>query len=284
MKTKILYAFFFFCFTSTLHSNDNANFIQAQYEKRDFKNSAQKTKGDIRSIQLQHTLQNHKLKVAYDITRTTTKEHIPKDLRVEKIYARYTYDLNKEFNIYTGYIHINDNLVSTDGGQVFSLGLDYNPTKKLRLGMASYYGKYDIMKTYQLDVYASYKTNFSQIKSKSLIMTKQINIRECQTGAICSKAKSSYLTLGLKQSFKYESYMLRMGTFLGKRTFAVMQDGFRVQHHAMEINKTIFMGLGKSFSSVDVNLNYIYQEATELPSQTKEVEIRNIMISLKYRY
>jgi len=150
--------------------------------------------------------------------------------------------------------------------------------------MSTYYGKYDIMKTYQVDTMVNYKTNFSRLKSQSQVIMKYINISECKTGAICSKAKSSYLTLGLKQIFIYQDNKIKMGTFLGKRTFAIMNDGFRVQHHAMEFDKTMFIGISKSFSNFEIALSYVYQEATELPSQTKDVEVRNAIFSLRYKY
>jgi len=46
----------------------------------------------------------------------------------------------------------------------------------------------------------------------------------------------------------------------------------------------MFISISKSFSDFDVDLSYIYQEATELPSQTKGVEVKNTIVSLKYRY
>ncbi len=74
------------------------------------------------------------------------------------------------------------------------------------------------------------------------------------------------------------------GAFFGKRVFAVMNDGFRVQHHAMEFDKTYMIGVGKHFGDVDLTLKYVYQEATEIPINNDNVKVGNIILQLGYRF
>ena len=140
------------------------------------------------------------------------------------------------------------------------------------------------MKTCQVDARMVYRHAFGRIKSRSAIIAKQINIHECESGAICSNAKNSYFTPGLMQSLSYEGYYAQVGAFFGKRVFAVMHDGFRVQHHAMEFNKTMMAAVGKKFGPFDLMFRYVYLEAEELPMKNSGVEVRNSVVSLGYRF
>lgn len=63
-----------------------------------------------------------------------------------------------------------------------------------------------------------------------------------------------------------------------------MQDGFGVQHHAMEFNETYMVGFGKHFGAADLTLRYIYQEAIEIPIQNDNVKVQNIGLVLRYRF
>jgi len=285
MKYRLIHIFvLFFISTATLAESQGTNSIKAQYEIRDFKNSKQKIEGINKAVDLEFSLNAHLFKAAYERTDTETKPHIPKDLEVKKVFARYGYRLDQQWKVYGGYIAIDDNLVSTDGGKIYSLGIQYAPTKPLSFDLTGYYGDYDIMKTWQVDAKVVYRHTFGKIKSQSAIIVKQINIDECQPGAICSNARNSYFTPGFKQCVSYQGYYTKVGAFLGKRVFAVMHDGFRVQHHAMEFDKTIMAAVGKKFGAFDLMFTYVYLEAEELPMKNSGVEVRNSVISLGYRF
>jgi len=268
----------------SVDATEQSTSIQAHYEIRDFKNSKQKLDGTNKVIELEHQLNRHNFKASYERTDTRTKFPIKEDLEVKKVFARYQYTINETWKLHTGFIHIDDNLVSTDGGKIYSLGTSYKVSKPLGFKLSAYYGDYDIMKTYQFDLKMVYKHQFSNIKSKTIIELKQINIRECQKGAICSNAEESYFTPGIKQSFSYFGNYVKAGAFFGKRTFAVMHDGFRVQHHAMEFDRTFMAGIGKKFNGFDASVNFIYQNAEELPMKNDDVEVRNVILSLAYSF
>ena len=63
-----------------------------------------------------------------------------------------------------------------------------------------------------------------------------------------------------------------------------MNDGFKIQHHAMEFDRTYAVGMGKKISDVMLRLQYIYQRATELPMQNEGVEVSNIRLIANYRF
>ncbi len=284
MKYFLIHILFIFSFVSILNADDLSTYIQTQYEIKDFQNSKQKTDGTAKTILLQQEIQNHTFKIGYEHADTTTKSPVPKNLKIDKISLRYFYKLNDKTKIYTGYINVDDNLVSTDGGDIYSAGMTYKILKPMSLDMTFYYGDYDIMKTYQVDAKLTYKHSFGDIKSKTILVAKQIDIQECEKGEICTNAKDSYFTPGFKQILSYKGYYTKVGAFFGQRVFAVMHDGFRVQHHAMEFDKTLMSSIGKKYKGLNMSVSYIYQEATELPSQTHDVKVKNIVLTLGYKF
>ena len=82
----------------------------------------------------------------------------------------------------------------------------------------------------------------------------------------------------------YHDYHAGAGAFFGKRIFAIMDNGFKIQHHALEFNKTYIVGAGKHFGKLDAILKYIYQEATEVPIMNSGVTIQNIKLQLGYHF
>jgi len=63
-----------------------------------------------------------------------------------------------------------------------------------------------------------------------------------------------------------------------------MNDGFKIQHHAMEFEETYMFGLGKHFDDVDVSLKYVYQKATEIPIDHDNVKVQNVIMLVGYRF
>ncbi len=281
----LIYLFTLTLATTVIAAAQPTTSITAQYEIRDFKNSKQKIEGTSKSVTLEHNLNTHTFKAAYERTDTDTKQPpLPEDLKIKKLFARYSYQIDPKLELHGGFITIDDNLASTDGGKIYSLGIDYRISKPFSFDMTGYYGDYDIMKTCQIDAKLIYRHSFGRLKSTTILIAKQINIDECQPGEICANAKSSYFTPGFKQAVMYEGYYLRFGAFFGKRVFAVMHDGFKVQHHAMEFDKTMMAAIGKKFGTFDLMFKYVYQEAEELPINNPGVEVRNSVVSLGYRF
>jgi hypothetical protein len=63
-----------------------------------------------------------------------------------------------------------------------------------------------------------------------------------------------------------------------------MSDGFKLQHHAVEINKTNVISIGKSVKDFIFRVQYIYQEGSELPARRDNVIINNTKIVVNYRF
>ncbi len=63
-----------------------------------------------------------------------------------------------------------------------------------------------------------------------------------------------------------------------------MDDGFKIQHHAMEFDRTYAIGVGKNISHFVLRFQYIYQRATELPLNNKNVEIDIMRLVANYKF
>jgi len=63
-----------------------------------------------------------------------------------------------------------------------------------------------------------------------------------------------------------------------------MDNGFKIQHHAMEFDRTYSVGVGKNISDFVMRFIYVYQRATELPPQNKNVEVETLRLLLNYKF
>ena len=98
------------------------------------------------------------------------------------------------------------------------------------------------------------------------------------------KTEKEYFTIGAKVHAEYKDWHVAAAGYVGDRMFAVMNEGLRVQHHAMSFQKSTMFLVGKEFDDVSVNLRYIKQYATEVPVDNKGVEVSNIALSVAYRF
>ena len=140
------------------------------------------------------------------------------------------------------------------------------------------------MNVHQSDFNIDYKINLEDIKIKLSSNSKYIDIDEKNVNGFTKNAKSDYLTTGLSIHSHYKSYHLGAAVYFDKRAFAIMNDGFKIQHHAMEFDRSYAFGFGKTISDVVVRLQYIYQRATELPVNNKGVEVKNIRLMINRKF
>ena len=63
-----------------------------------------------------------------------------------------------------------------------------------------------------------------------------------------------------------------------------MTEGFGLQHHAMEFDRTYMAGIGKRFDDVELKVRYSYQRAKELPLNNSGVTIDAVSLKVKYFY
>jgi len=265
--------------TSTLLAKESSA-IKVLFQHLDFSNSTQKEQGKRHSLEVKHHIDRHHLFFVYEKTDTQTfQPPLPKNLNVNKLSFKYGYQLSPSFRLNTSYITIDDNLVATDGGKIYGVGLDYKNIK-----FAHYFSDYTPLDVHQSDVSVTFKSCLGEVAAKTTLMAKYLTLKDFKTHPLSKNAQSSYFTPAIKVHLTYDDYIAGLGAFFGKRVFAVMDSGVRVQHHGMEFDRSYALGFGKKVSDYTLMLKYNYARATELPKETENVQVRGIIFSLSRRF
>ncbi len=282
MKILLLMLISSYLLAETVHSS-----LSTYYESKKFSNSTQKEDGVVYGVGADIHYKNSKYKLAYEHGDTNTKQPpLKEDLKFDKLFLKYAYEFNEDFEANINYINIlNDNIAITDNGAGYGLGLTYNFNKALSTNFTQFYTDYRDFNVYQSDFKINYKIKINVFKIKVSSITKYIDIDEKHTNGFTKYAKGDYLTTGLKVHMHYTSYHFGAGAYFGKRAFAIMNDGFKIQHHAMEFDRTYALGAGKSMGDFVLRFQYVYQRAIELPAQNnKDVKISNLRVIANYKF
>jgi len=255
--------------------------VKISYENLNFDNSKKKDQGKVYGIALNHQTDEALYQIAYEKTNTDTfKPPLTQDLHVNKYYLKYTHMLDDKQAFCISYASIDDNLMKeADGGHIYGLGYKY-----AAFGLTQYVSDYEHFNVYQTDVKYKFKKAFGDIKTSATVLGKYIHLQDRESNPFSANAKEDYFTPGVKLHAHYHDYHMAVGAFFGKRIFAVMHDGFKVQHHAMEFKETYMVGFGKHFGDVDLNLKYVYQKASEIPINNDNVKVQNVGLVLRYRF
>ncbi len=268
-----------------LHASGSGDFVSLQYDYFNFTNSKQKDYGNRGTIHAKIIDDDMSFQIAYAKTITETYQPpMSENLNVDKVFMRFDQKVFTADRYDLGVIAVEDNIVPTDDGKVFYGGYLHRFTPLIALEGDFYYGYYSIMKTYQFDLALKLHKKFGKLDTKVIVVAKDIVVDEC-SDAFCANAEPNYLTGGLKVKLDYDGYFVHGAAFVGKRVFAVMREGFGLQHHAMEFDRTWMVGLGKKFDDVELKLRYTYQRAIELPmNNSGVVTIDAITLKVKYLF
>jgi hypothetical protein len=255
--------------------------LKLTYETLDFDNSKKKDKGKRVGIALDYKQENSLYQLLYEKTDTDTfQPPLTKDLKVDKYYFKYTRKLDAVQAFSLSYATIDDNLMKeTDGGHIYGLGYCYDD-----FGLTQYLSDYKHFNVYQTEAKYTFKKQFGEVKTSATILGKYIHLQDKGSNDFSKNAKENYFTPGVKLHTDYKGYHFGMGAFFGKRIFAVMNNGFKVQHHAMEFKETYMCGIGKHFERGDVHLKYVYQKASEIPIHNDNVKVQNIILQIGYHF
>lgn len=261
--------------------------ISYEYGVKDYQNSMTKVDGKVQSINISHKLSNHTMSLGYqgdnvDREHSVTKAQLP-SLDVEKYNAKYIYKMNDALNFKASYIKIVDNLAPTDQGKVYGLGGSYNITKGLNAALDIYRSDYKNFDVNQYDLSISKGFKIDNLKLKATAIAKKIDIDGERYGAYTFKDKD-YFTTGLKLGANYNGYVGGIGAFFGKRVFTVLDGGAKVQHHAMEQDKTYMVSFGRKFKEFDIIAKYSFQNGKELPENRDDVDTKVMALSLTYKF
>ena len=255
--------------------------LTVTYEQLNFTNSKKKDNGKRVGIQLSHKQSANLYELCYEKTDTNTfQPPLTKDLLVDKYYFKYTRKLENNQAISLSYATIDDNIMKeTDGGNIYGLGYRYK-----NIEITQYISDYKHFNVYQTDLAYGYEKEYGAWEFHGKLMGKYMHLQNRKSNDFSKEAKEDYATVGLRLHIHYDDYHFGVGAFVGDRIFAVMNDGFKVQHHSMAFNKTYKCGIGKHFDWGDIKLQYIYQEATEVPIDNKGVEVENVVLQVGYKF
>jgi len=261
---------------SVVYSDESTSY-KLELQNLDFSNSTQKEQGRRYGTGLTHQVNKHRFLFGYEKTDTETfQPPLPKDLDVKKYAFKYGYQLKNNLSLYASYISIDDNLVTTDGGHIYGLGATYK-----NIHFAQFFSDYKPFDVYQSDISATFRRTFGSFKTKTTLIAKYLTLKDYTDNPLSKNAQKRYFTPGIKLHTSYKSYHAGFGAFFGKRVFAVMEEGLKVQHHGMEFEETYMAGFGKKMGKFNVMLKYAYLKATELPKLNENVIVRNITLSLQ---
>jgi len=268
-----------------LYANNSS--ITYGYAIKDYSNSASKIDGKVNFLGISHKMSNHKLSLGYqgdNVDRTLHPiSRVNRDLDVEKYNAKYIYRFNNKFNLKASYIKIIDNLAPTDQGKIYGFGGNYIIANSLNTTLDIYKSDYKNFDVNQYDISISKGFKIDNLKLKATLITKKIDIDGKSYGRYNFEDKD-YFTTGLKLGVNYNNYVGGVGAFFGKRVFTVLDGGTKVQHHAMQQDKTYMLSFGKKFKDFDIIGKYTYQNGKELPENKDDVDTKVISLFFTYKF
>ena len=259
------------------HTHTGESNIKLNYEVFNFTHSKKKDDGQRYGVEIDHETTEHHFQFYYEKTNTNTTTMLPEDLKVNKYFMKYQYKFTETEHLLFSYMYINDNLMKeTNGGNIYGLGY-----QKAGWGLTQYLSDYPHFDVYQTDL--KYSIKYQGVKWTAI--GKYIHLDNKDSNNFSKNAKNNYFTTGLKAHTHYKGYHFGAGVFIGKRIFAVMQEGFRVQHHAMEFKETYMCGVGHSLGDdLTVHLRYIHQKAKEVPINNDNVKVDTLSFDLVYKF
>jgi len=259
---------------------------QLYFENKNFENSKQKIDGKVIGVGADLHIKSSEIRFAYEHGKTNTKKPpLQDDLNVEKLFLRYAYVFNKKMTFNFNYLTVlHDNIAITDGGVAYGLGMSYLHSKQFGMNFTQFYTDYQDFNVYQSNFNIDLKTQIGLYKIKLTSENIYINIDEENKNIFTKNAKNEYFTSAIKLHTHYNTWHFGAAAYFGKRVFAIMNDGFKIQHHAMEFDRTYAVGIGKNINRVVIRLQYIFQRAIELPMNNKDVKVKNLRVIANYKF
>jgi len=250
------------------HDHIGTTKLSFAYSAVDYKNSLQKDRGDTYSAGIDHQNGRHHLQLLYVYNHTQTRQPpLPDDLYISKYAGRYEYTFAEGRKLNASYLYVSDNLAPTDGGNIYGLGYSYKA-----FNFTQYFSDYDDFDVYQSDLRIGMKKRFGKMTLFGAVIGKYIHISDTDI-PFTSHARQDYFPLLLNVHLHTGAFHFNLGGIVGKRAFAVLQNGLVVQHHAMEFQYSVMAGAGYTLGRYRLHLRYARHEATEIPIQNDGVDI-----------
>ena len=270
--------------TSCLLANSE---ISTNYTYKDYDNSKTKTNGKTIDYRFLHNFESSQIVINYEDSLTKRENEITKakltSLEVEKLSMKYLYHISDELSFKTSFINIEDNLAPTDDGKIYGLGLIKNMNSSTGIKIDTYLSDYEDFNVNQYDLTFVKKFKLDNINFEAQLGSKYININGQNYENYILK-DNYFLSYFLNLNANYNSFIFGLGFMNGDRLFAIQEDGLKVEHHALEQNKTYMVSLGKKFKNIDLISRYIYSNSNELPENRNDVKSQFVSLGLNYKF
>lgn len=289
-KILLIFPFITLLWSHDYHNESESLLLKTAMSYSDFSNSKQKSDGMVSLLSLHYKSKKHKIELQQTFSHVNTFQPPSKeDLSVYKSFFRYGYTFTKGQSVNVSFMDISDNLVPTDGGKIYGLGYAYRYSQGLSLFTNQYYSNYDDFSVNQSEIKLHFHKESRGWKNDIKVIGRYINL-DNYTNTIFNpkfqgeEAKDNYMNLTLKVHTAYKGYHAGAGVILGERIFAVMNNGFLTQHHAMEFKEGYFLSIGKKIQKFNLFMKYNYAKADELPLNNKDVGVNSYILGLSYRF
>ncbi|MDZ7819614.1 MAG: hypothetical protein U5K55_13850 [Aliarcobacter sp.] len=270
--------------TSCLLANSE---ISTNYTYKDYENSKTKTQGKTLDYRFLHNFESSQLIINYEDSLTKRENEITKakltSLEVEKLSTKYLYNASEDLSFKTSFLNIEDNLAATDNGKIYGLGFIKSINNSNEIKIDTYLSDYEDFNVNQYDLTFVKKFKFNDINFMGQAGIKYIDINGIEYGNYTLK-DNYYTSYFLNLNANYNGFIFGLGFMNGDRLFAVQEDGLKVEHHALEQNKTYMLSLGKKFKNMDLISRYIYSNSNELPENRKDVKSQFVSLGLNYKF
>ena len=270
--------------TSCLLANSE---ISTNYTYKDYENSKTKTQGKTLDYRFLHNFENSQIVINYEDSLTKRENEITKakmtSLEVEKLSTKYLYNAREDLSFKTSFLNIEDNLAPTDNGKIYGLGFIKSINNSNEIKLDTYLSDYDDFNVNQYDLTFVKKFKFNDINFMGQTGIKYIDINGSKYGNYILK-DNYYTSYFFNLNANYNGFIFGLGFINGDRLFAVQEDGLKVEHHALEQNKTYMVSLGKKFKNIDLISRYIYTNSNELPENRNDVNSQFVSLGLNYNF
>ncbi len=270
--------------TSYLLANSE---ISTNYTYKDYENSKTKTQGKTLDYRFLHNFENSQIVINYEDSLTKRENEITKakmtSLEVEKLSTKYLYNAREDLSFKTSFLNIEDNLAPTDNGKIYGLGFIKSINNSNEIKLDTYLSDYDDFNVNQYDLTFVKKFKFNDINFMGQTGIKYIDINGSKYGNYILK-DNYYTSYFFNLNANYNGFIFGLGFINGDRLFAVQEDGLKVEHHALEQNKTYMVSLGKKFKNIDLISRYIYTNSNELPENRNDVKSQFVSLGLNYKF
>ncbi|MEA1916522.1 MAG: hypothetical protein U9N42_03215 [Campylobacterota bacterium] len=271
------------------HEDVSSVLFKSSASYMEYENSKQKKNAYMLGIGADVKKANQKLQLWYSYKQANTyKPPLNDNVKMSKMFGRYNYTLNKKHTFNGSYMYILDNLAPTDLGNIYGAGYKNRSIKNVQISFNQYLSDYRDFNVNQSDLNLQYHYMLYGAAIDFHLIAKYINLVGYSNKYFNPKSKvvapDDYFTTGVKLHVAHHGYHAGTGAFFGKRMFALMENGFVVQQHAMEFNETYMFKVGKKFKSLNVMLKYVFQEATELPINNKNVRMNIGSLIVHYKF